>query len=346
MWDIAGLDEKSMALARKRWDSIAKPIGSLGLLEEAVIKVAGLIGSDKVCFDKKATLVMCADNGVVAQGISQVGSDVTALVASNMTRGETCLCRMSAIAQADVAPIDVGMVVEVEGVLNKKTARGTQDISKGPAMTREDALYAIQVGIDLVQEYKNKGYRLLATGEMGIGNTTTASAIATVLLNEEVQNVTGKGSGLTNAAFENKKRVIQQSININQPDKNNGLDVLIKLGGFDIAAMAGMFIGGAVHRVPILIDGMISSVAAVVAKSIEPKSVYAMLASHCSAEPAGKMVLEHLGLEPLLQAHMRLGEGTGAVAVMPVLDMAVEVYQNMSTFEEINLDDYERFDEA
>ncbi len=344
MWEIEELNQKSMLLAQRRWDSIAKPIGSLGLLEDAIIKVAGLTGNDKVCFDKKATLVMCADNGVVAQGISQVGSEVTAVVASNLTCGKTCLCRMSAIAQADVVPMDVGMVVDVEGVQSRKTAYGTQDISKGPAMTQEQALHAIQVGIDSVQEYKKKGYRLLATGEMGIGNTTTASAIATVLLNEEVQNVTGKGSGLTNTAFDTKKKVIQQAIDINKPNKDKGLEVLAKLGGFDIAAMAGMFIGGAIYRVPILIDGMISSVAALVAKSIEPKSVYAMLASHCSAEPAGKLVLQHLGLEPLLQAKMRLGEGTGAVAVMPILDMAVEVYQGMSSFEEINLDSYEKFD--
>ncbi len=346
MWEIDAPDKNAMHVAQKRWDSIAKPLGSLGLLEEAVVKIAGLTGSAEVAIDKKATLVMCADNGVVAQGISQVGSEVTAVVAGNFTKGETCLCKMATIAKSAIIPVDVGMCVEVDGVLNKKLARGTKDISLGPAMTKEEALAILQVGVDLVKEYKGKGVQLLATGEMGIGNTTTASAVAAVLLGKEVQEVTGKGSGLTNEAFETKKRIIQCAIEVNKPKADDGLDVLAKLGGFDIAAMAGMFIGGAVHKVPILIDGMISSVAAVVAKSIEPASVCAMLASHCSAEPAGKMVLQHLGLKPLLQAQMRLGEGTGAVAVMPVLDMAVEVYRSMSTFCDIKIADYERFDEA
>ncbi len=345
MWDIASPDKKTMDIASKRWDSIAKPIGSLGILEETVIKIAGLTGGADINIDKRATVVMCADNGVVAQGVSQVGCEVTAIVAENLNRGITCLCEMSKIANSKVIPVDVGMMVEVQGVLGKKTALGTRDISKEPAMTKEQAMFAVNVGIDMVAELKNEGYNLLATGEMGIGNTTTASAIAAVMMGKTPEEVTGRGSGLTNSAFEIKKQVIERAIDTNRPDKLDGLDVLSKLGGFDIAAMAGMFIGGAIYRVPILIDGFISSVAATVAKSMAPKCECAMFASHVSAEPAGKMVLNHIGLKPILCAEMRLGEGTGAVAIMPILDMAVSVYKNMSTFSQINMDDYERFDD-
>ncbi len=345
MWEIAPIDKNAMNLARKRWDSIAKPIGSLGLLEEAITKIAGLTGNADVNIQKKATVVMCADNGVVDRGVSQVGSEVTAIVAGNLTRGETCLCEMSKIANSRVIAVDVGMLVEVDGVINKKTARGTKDMSSEPAMTRDQAMSAINVGISMVQQLKSEGYNLLATGEMGIGNTTTASAIAAVMMDKTIAEVTGKGSGLTNAAFDIKKQVIKRAIEINKPDKNDGLDVLSKLGGFDIAAMAGMFIGGAIHRIPVLIDGIISSVAALVAKSIEPSCVCAMFASHVSAEPAGETVLDFLGLNPVLRAKMKLGEGTGAVCVMPILDMAVNVYKNMSTFSQINIEDYERYDE-
>ncbi len=345
MWQIAPIDEQAAKIAAKRWDSIAKPIGSLGLLEDCIIKIAGLTGSADIDIDKKATVVMCADNGVVAQGVSQVGSEVTAIVAGNLLHEKTCLCEMSKIARSDVIPVDVGMVVEVEGVLNKKTARGTKDMSVEPAMTAQQALFAINVGIETVQKLKHEGYTLLATGEMGIGNTTTASAIAAVMMGRSVEDVTGKGSGLTNCAFDIKKQVISRAIEANKPSKDDGYDVLAKLGGFDIAAMAGMFIGGAVHRVPILIDGLISSVAAIIAHSIAPGCTCAMFASHISAEPAGEMVLDHLGLKPMLRAQMRLGEGTGAVAVMPILDMAVGVYKNMSTFSQINIDDYERYED-
>ncbi len=346
MWSIEPPKQSAMQEAQRRWDSIAKPLGSLGLLEESIIKIAGLTASADIAIDKKATVVMCADNGVVAQGISQVGSEVTAVVAQNMSCQKTCLCKMSAIAGAEVIPIDVGMLTEVDSVQSKKIARGTKDISLGPAMTVQEARFALDVGIDMVAELKAKGYNLLATGEMGIGNTTTASAVAAVLLGKGVKEVTGKGAGLSQDAFEIKKQVIGRAIETNKPNPQNGLEVLAALGGFDIAAMAGMFVGGALHRVPILIDGFISSVAALVANNIAPGSVCAMLASHCSAEPAGEMALLHLGLVPMLRAHMRLGEGTGAVAVMPILDMAAQVYQSMSTFGEVDIDRYERYEDA
>ncbi len=343
MWEIEKCDNIAMETAQKRWDSIAKPIGSLGLLEDAIINIAGLMGTADIDISKKAVVVMCADNGVVAQGVSQVGSEVTAVVAKNMTNGKTCLCEMAKIAQAKVVAVDVGMNIDVDGVLNKKTAYGTKDMTIEPAMTKEQAISAINVGIDMVKQLKDEGYNLLATGEMGIGNTTTASAVCAVLTGKDVKTVTGKGSGLSDLAFETKKNAIVRAIEINKPNKDDGIDVLRTIGGFDIAAMAGMFIGGAINRIPIIIDGFISTVAAMVAKKIEPSCECAMVASHVSAEPAGKMALESLGIEPFLHAQMRLGEGTGAVALMPVLDMAAAVYKYMSTFSQINIEDYERF---
>lgn len=339
-FEIAPLDRAAMALAEKRWDSIAKPLGSLGLLEKAVIQAAGLFGSPEVDFSKKAAVVMCADNGVVAQGVTQTGSEITALVAENLTKGDSCLCRMAQLAGADVIPIDVGMMTEVEGVPAMKTARGTRDMTKGPAMTREQAEAAIMAGIETVENLHEEGYRLIGAGEMGIGNTTTGSAVCAVLLKQPAAQVTGRGAGLTDQGLERKIWAIEESLRVNQPDAEDGLDVLAKVGGFDIAAMAGLFIGGAIYRVPVLIDGFISSVGAMIARKLCPESEIAMLASHESKEPAGRMALEYLGKKPFLCAEMRMGEGTGAVAAMPLLDMAADVYQNMSTFEDISMESY------
>lgn len=341
---IEGLDEESMEKARLRLDDIAKPVGSLGILEDAVVKLAGLTGNADVKIDKRAVLVFCADNGVVCQGVSQISSDVTALVAEHIARGTSSVCMMADIAGADVLAVDVGMSAadHIPDMVDRKIAFGTRDMSCEPAMTKEQAIRAIEVGIDMVRLHQDKGYNLLALGEMGIGNTTTSSAIAAVLLDRPVREVTGRGAGLSDAGLKRKVDVIERAVNVNKPDRADALDVLAKLGGFDIAALCGTMIGGAIFRIPIVLDGFISAVSALVASKLCPKAVNAMLASHVSAEPAAHMILDFLKLKPAITAEMRLGEGTGAVALLPLLDMALHMYHDMPTFSEIGMKPYSR----
>ena len=334
-------DEAAMREARDRWNGIAKPIGSLGLLEGAVTQIAGLTGSAKVRLGKRAVLVMCADNGVVAEGVTQTGQEVTALVAGNMVKHDSSVCCMAQVAHAEVYPIDMGMIAPAPGVRDEHILRGTGNIAVGPAMTREEAARAVEKGIELVGELKAKGYSIIATGEMGIGNTTTASAMLAAFLELEPALVTGRGAGLSDEGLRRKVNAIERALKVNRPDPADGLDVLGKVGGLDIAGMCGTFLGGAIHRIPVLVDGFISAVAALCALRIAPESRQAMLAAHVSAEPAARMVLEALDLKPLISAGLRLGEGTGAVAALPLLDMAMAVYDGMVTFDNIGMEAYE-----
>ncbi|MDO4732100.1 MAG: nicotinate-nucleotide--dimethylbenzimidazole phosphoribosyltransferase [Bacillota bacterium] len=332
--------EQAAAAAKQQWDSVAKPLGSLGLLEEAVIRIAALCGEKKISTRPRAVLVFCADNGVVQEGISQSSSEVTALVAGNIVKGEASVCHMAALADAKVLAIDMGMKEAVPGCLNRRIAAGTGNIAREPAMSREQAEAAILCGAELVRELKAQGYRLLATGEMGIGNTTSSSAVASALLGLEPALLTGRGAGLSDSGLKRKIAVVEQALSVNRPDPEDPLDVLAKLGGFDIAAMCGVFLGGAAYQLPILMDGLISCVSALLAYRLCPRSKKAMLASHCSAEPAARLLLESLELSAPIQADLRLGEGSGAVCLMPLLDMALSVYGEMSTFEQIGLAAY------
>ena len=340
---VTGADEGAHRAAKRRWDACAKPLGSLGLLETAVERLAALTGSPEVCLTPRALLVLCADNGVVAQGVAQSGSEVTAAVTRNLALGRTSVCRMAAVADCAVVPVDLGVLdfPPVEGVLRRRAGNGTADLSQGPAMAREQAVQAVLTGMDLVREQKERGVRLVATGEMGIGNTTTSSALAAVLLDRPVEDMTGRGAGLSSEGLQRKIRAIETAIQVNQPDPGDVLDVLHKVGGLDIAGLAGVFLGGALCRTPVLVDGFISSVAALVAARLCPDCRDYMLGSHASEEPASQLVLAELGLRPFLYAGMRLGEGTGAVAVMPLLDMGLAVYREMTTFEDTNIEAYQ-----
>ena len=340
---IGSLDKNAMAEAQRRWDSIAHPLNSLGMLERDIIRIAGITGDPNVDLSKKAVVAMCADNGVVAEGVTQTGQEVTAIVTENMSKGDTSVCCMARIAGAEVIPVDIGVARPVTGENIRQCCvrRGTANMTKGPAMSREEAAKAVMTGILLVEELKQVGFRLLATGEMGIGNTTTSSAIVSMLLGKDPAEVTGRGAGLTSEGLERKIQAIRTAIAVNQPDSADPLDVLHKVGGLDIAGLAGVFLGGAIHRVPVLVDGFISSAAALVAAAICPAAKDYMLASHASNEPAGQMVLEALGLTPFLYAGMCLGEGTGAVAVMPLLDMGLAVYREMCTFEATDIEAYQ-----
>ena len=340
---IQPADRAAMDAAQARWNAVAKPLGSLGLLEDAVIRIAGMTGSADVNISKRAVVVMCADNGVVAQGVTQTGQEVTAIVTENMSTGCTSVCRMAAVANAQVIPVNIGVTNEVRGqkIRQKCVRRGTADFTEDPAMTRAEAQQAILTGIDIVRELKESGVGIIATGEMGIGNTTTSSAVVSVLLGLEVESVTGRGAGLSGEGLSRKINAIKRGIELHKPDKNDAVDVISKVGGLDIAGLCGVFLGGAIYKVPILVDGFISSVSALCAACLSPDAREYMLASHASNEPAGKMVLDALGLRAFLYAGMCLGEGTGAVAVMPIIDMAIAVYGEMKTFEDIAVDAYQ-----
>ena len=340
---IVPADRAAMDAAWQRWDSIAKPLRSLGLLEEAVVRIAGMTGTPAVKLGKRAVIAMCADNGVVAQGVTQTGQEVTAIVTENMSTGDTSVCRMAAAAGAEVIPVDIGVARAVAGerIRQYNVRRGTADMTQGPAMTREEAVQAVETGIELVRELKDKGYGLIGTGEMGIGNTTTSSALASVFLNRPPEQVTGRGAGLSSAGLERKIKAIETAIQVNKPNPADPLDVLSKVGGLDLAGLCGVFLGGAACRIPVLVDGFISSAAALTAARLCPNAVDYMLGSHASNEPAGRMVLEDLGLKPFLYANMCLGEGTGAAAVMPLLDMALAVYDGMTTFADEQIEAYQ-----
>lgn len=335
-------DGGAMEAARRRWDALAKPLGGLGALEDAVVRFAGASWDVSARPDKRAVTVFCADNGVVAQGVTQTGSEVTAVVTENLTRGATSVCKMAKLARADVIPVDIGVARAVSGpgLRQCKVAWGTQDMTQGPAMTREQARAALEVGIALAFELKEAGYRLLATGEMGIGNTTTGSAVASVLLGRPPAEMTGRGAGLSSEGLARKVRAVETAIARNRPDPGDALDTLAKVGGLDIAGMAGVFLGGAAARLPVLVDGFISSVAALAAKRLCPAAAGYFLGSHVSKEPAARLVLEACGAGPLIAAGMHLGEGTGAVAAMPLLDMAFAVYDGMPTFAETQIEAY------
>ena len=339
--DVPGADEAARAAAHAHWARLAKPLGGLGALETLVEDAAALTGQETPDVSRRAALVLCADNGVVEQGVSQTDQSVTRAVAANLAAGRTSVCRMAAAARCNVVPVDVGIAGEkVEGVLDRRIADGTADFTQGPAMTRKQALLAIETGMALVRDARKAGFSLLATGEMGIGNTTTSSAVAAVLLGEPAERMTGRGAGLSDAGLGRKLDAIRRGISRNRPNAGDALDVLGKLGGLDIAGLCGVFLGGARYRVPIVMDGFISGVAALCAVRLCPAAAKAVLASHVSAEPAGMLLLDALRKKPLITAGMRLGEGTGAVAAMPLLDMARAVYMDCYTFEEGGIEAY------
>jgi len=340
--NIVPVDETAMTAAQEKWNGVGKPLGSLGELENMVIRMAGVFGTKDFDIASKAVVIMCADNGVVEEGVTQTGQELTAVVAGNMARRQSSVCKMARVAGAQICPVDVGMAFPVDhpGIAQRCIRRGgTRNFVKEPAMTRQETEAAILVGVDTVRQLKEAGVRLLATGEMGIGNTTTSAAVLSVLLDRAPAEMTGRGAGLSNDGLERKIRAIETGLRIHQPNAADPVDVLSKVGGFDLAGLCGVFLGGALYHVPVIIDGLISAAAALCAAILCPDARGYMLASHLSGEPAGWPVLHALGVTPILQAGMRLGEGTGAVAVMPILDMAMTVY-NGDTFDDLQIEAY------
>lgn len=337
---IRPLDGQACLACEKRWDSIAKPLKSLGKIEENLIQIAGIQRTSQIHLNKKVLVIMCADNGVVAEGVTQTGQEVTAIVAGNFLKEKSCAAIMCRDTQTDIYPVDIGMTVDVPAVVNKKIAYGTRNMAKEPAMTRQEAVRAIETGISIAEELYHQGYDVIATGEMGIGNTTSSSAVASVLLQKPVKQVTGRGAGLSTDSLFKKIQVIQNAITEHQPKESDPVDVLAKVGGFDLAGLAGIYLGAAAMGVPVVMDGFISGVAALAAVRLCPQTEDYILASHVSREPAGAMVLEALHKSPSLICDMCLGEGTGAIALFPLLEMGLHIYEKMSTFSQIQIEDY------
>ena len=341
---IAPLDAAACARARDKWNAVAKPIGALGVLEDAIVQLAGLFGTQDFALDKRMAVIMCADNGVVAQGVSQCGSEVTTVVAESIARGTSSICSMARPQGVESMAVDVGMETPAndERVLDRSIARGTADISLGPAMTRDQARRAVQAGIDIVADLKAAGYNLIVSGEMSIGNTTTSSTLACALLGMDVDGAVGRGAGLSDAGLVRKVDAVKRALAVNDVANLDALGTLAAVGGFDIAGLVGLFIGGALYRTPVVVDGFISMIAAYIATLLCPQSTVCMLASHASAEPAVHTVNErlaerclehaHVRFRPIILADMRLGEGTGAVCLVPLLDSALALYDG-STFE-------------
>lgn len=344
MQKIRPVDAAAMAAAKQHWDGLGKPLGSLGRLEKALIRIAGIQRTGDVHIDRKALVIMCADNGVVEEGVTQCGQEVTATVAENFLDEKSCVAIMCRRAGTKICPVDIGMAVDTPRVEKRKIAYGTKNMAKEPAMTREQAIAAIEVGIAKAEELHAQGYEMLATGEMGIGNTTTSSAMTAVYLGLDVETVTGRGAGLSSHGLQRKINAIKQAIAVNQPDPEDPLDVLAKVGGLDIAGMCGLFLGGAAKRMPVVMDGFISQVAALTAVRLVPECADYILASHVSEEPGANILLKALEKDAFLTCGMRLGEGSGAVALFPILDFASDIYHKMSTFVQADIVEYQPLD--
>ena len=335
-------DAAARQAALDHWSTVAHPLHSLGLLEDAVVRIAAVQGTADVRIDKRVVVAMCADNGVVAEGVTQTGQEITAMVCEGMNRGNSSVCCMARVADARVIPVDIGVAVPVEGenILQRNIRRGTGNLAVESAMTREECERAILTGVEIVRALAQEGCKLIVTGEMGIGNTTTSAAVTAVLLGQDVEAVTGRGAGLSSEGLRRKVDAIRRGIAVNRPDPADPVDVLSKVGGLDIAGLTGVYLGGALYHVPVLIDGLISSVAALAAYRLCPAARDAMIATHASNEPAGQLVLRALELEPVVYGHLCLGEGTGAITLVPLLDMALALYREMSSFQEFNMDAY------
>lgn len=335
---IQPLDDAAMAKARERQAQLAKPPGSLGRLEELSIQLAGITGKVHNKIEKKHLLVFAADNGVVEEGVSSAPQSVTLMQTINLTRAKTGASTLCKHFGCGITVCDVGVNADIKEpkVLNRKIAYGTQNIVNGPAMSREQAVQAIMTGIELAQATDAD---VIGIGEMGIGNTTTSSAVLSVLLGADVDAVTGRGGGITDDSFLKKKQVIKDAIAINNPDKNDVVDVLAKVGGFDIAAMCGAFLGCAATRRPVVIGGFISAVAALCAYKLCPNSVQYFVPSHASYEIGYRLAMDAMHLQPLFLLGMRLGEGSGCPLAFEILDAACAIINDMATFDQAGIDD-------
>jgi len=334
---ITPLQERFFTRAQARLDSLTKPTGSLGRLEEFARCLVAITENEMPSVAPKAVFTFAGDHGVTEEGVSAFPKEVTRQMVLNFLRGGAGINVLARHAGADVAVIDIGVDCDfgaVDGLIHKKVVRGTKNFTKGPAMTRQEAIRCIEVGIELATEYAAKGYGLFGTGEMGIGNTTPSSAIVSVMTGIPAAEVTGRGTGITDTALANKVRVIEKGIAINAPDAGDAIDVLAKVGGSEIGGIAGLILGAAANRVPTVIDGFISTAGALIAFGIEPKVRDYLFAAHESVEIGHVAALRKIGLRPILDLDLRLGEGTGTALAMMLIEGSLKIYREMATFGE------------
>ena len=340
---ITPLDMAAMEQARSRQLQLTKPPGSLGRLEEIAVQMAGITRQPLPAVKRKAVIVMAADHGVAVEGVSAYPSAVTPQMVLNFLHGGAAINALARHAGAEVVIVDVGVAADLDhpGLLSRKVARGTANMASGPAMTREQTLAAISVGMDVLKSLVERGIELVATGDMGIGNTTAASAITASLTGVPVSLVTGRGTGIDETQLAHKIHVIEQALTRNAPDPSDPLDVLAKVGGLEIAGLVGVIVAGAAHRIPIVIDGFISGAAALAALRICPTVRDYLFAGHVSVERGHQVILEQIGLSPLLDLELRLGEGTGAVLATHIIEAALRVHREMATFAEAGVSNRE-----
>ncbi|MBS4021036.1 MAG: nicotinate-nucleotide--dimethylbenzimidazole phosphoribosyltransferase [Dethiobacter sp.] len=334
---IGALDEAAIDSAQAHLDNLTKPPGSLGVLEEIVKKIAGITGEPKPHLPKKTCILMAGDHGVVEDGVSAYPQEVTPQMVLNFLRGGAAMNVLARHAGAELVVVDIGVAADLPDhplLKSSKIAYGTANFTKGPAMSREQAVSALEAGIAITEECLAAGSGLLGTGEMGIGNTTPSTAIIAAYKGGDVGAVCGRGTGIDNDRMKLKIKAVQTALSVNNPDLNDPLDVLSKVGGFEIAGMAGVMLASAAARKPVLIDGFISGAAAVIAAKLCPQAREYMLASHLSEEPGHRVILELLGLRPFLHMNLRLGEGTGSALAMTMIDAALKIVHEMATFGE------------
>jgi nicotinate-nucleotide--dimethylbenzimidazole phosphoribosyltransferase len=330
------------AIAQKHLDNLTKPLGSLGRLEEFAQRLVAITENRKPVLDKKVIFTFAGDHGIVEEGVSAYPKEVTPQMVFNFLRGGAGINVLGRHAGAEIVVVDIGVDFDfddTEGLINMKVMKGTRNFAKGPAMTRDEAVKCIESGIELATGYARKGCKVAGTGDMGIGNTTPSSAIASVITGTPVREVTGKGTGISDEALERKIKVIEDAIRLNKPDPTDAIDVLSKVGGTEIGGIAGLILGAASKRIPIVIDGFISTAGALIAYTLEPSIKDYMFAAHNSVEKGHRVMLKAMGLDPILDLGLRLGEGTGAALAMLMIEAGLKISKEMATFQEAGVTD-------
>ena len=337
--NIYPLEKKYMQQAQARLDRLIKPTGSLGKMESICAQLAGIYGKKYFDTSKKIIISFAGDHGVYEEGVAPDPQNITILQFQNFPKRINGVGTISKFVGADVLAVDVGINCDekIEGVLDYKIRKGTSNMAKGPAMTRKEAEKCISIGIEMAEKCIQEDYTVIGIGEMGIANTTPSTAIISVFGNCDPKEITGMGAGLKKELIMHKADVIRKSIELNKPNPKDAIDVLSKVGGFEIGAMAGVIIGCAANRIPVVLDGFISYAAALLAYHINPKTKEYMIASHLSAEPGAKKALDMMELKPFLDMDMRLGEGSGAALAFNIIEASNYVYKNMATFDEIDM---------
>lgn len=334
---IKPLDEKLLEKTQKRLDNLTKPLGSLGRLEELAKQVVAITGFEKPELTKKVIFTLAGDHGIVEEGVSCYPKEVTLQMVYNFLRGGAGINVLARHIGAKVIIADIGvateLIIENSELRIKKVGYGTKNFTKGPAMTEDEAVKSIEAGIELVEEELKNGIDIIGTGDMGIANTTPSSAITSVICGVDVEKVTGRGTGIDDKMLKNKVAAIKKAIVLNKPDKKDGIDILSKIGGFEIGGLTGVILAGAAHKIPVVIDGFISGAAALLAYTLQPTVAEYLIASHCSVEQGHGVILKHLGLKPVLDLNLRLGEGTGAALGMSIVDAGCKILTQMATFE-------------